>query len=178
MSNKISILSYTPSSEDKFFVDNNIWMYLFCPLGNYREETVDAYNIFFLKLLQNKCTIYTSTLILSEFFNSYSRVDFNIKKSQNPSRYRDYKRDFRNTDEFNLLSKEICDIIKDKILKYSVRLDDNFSTIDIYSILTEDSNFDFNDKYFAKICEDNNIKILTNDKDFLNLTNNIDIVTN
>lgn len=178
MSNKVSILSYTPSSEDKFFVDNNIWMYLFCPLGNYRQETVDAYNNFFLKLLQSKCTIYTSTLILSEFFNTYSRVDFSIKRSEQPSIYRDYKKDFRNTDYFNSLSKEICDIIKNKILKYSVRLDDNFSTINIHHVLTEDSNFDFNDKYFAKICEDNNIKILTNDKDFLNLNNNIDVLTN
>lgn len=176
MSNKIDISTYNPTKNDAFFVDNNVWMYLFCPVGNYNEDLVNTYNTFFFKILKNKCTMYTSSLILSEFFNSYCRVDFKVKRKSNPS-LKDYKKDFRNTDYFNELSESICEIIKDKILKYSIRLDDRFSELDIEDVLTGDKNFDFNDKYIAKLCEDKNIKILTNDKDFLNLNNNIDIVT-
>lgn len=45
-------------------------------------------------------------------------------------------------------------------------------------ILVADKNFDFNDKYIAQLCEDNNIKIITNDKDFLKLSNKVEIITN
>lgn len=176
MSNIIDIATYNPTKDDSFFIDNNIWMYLFCPVGNYNENLVNTYSVFFQKILQNKCTIYTSSLILSEFFNAYCKVDFKIKK-ESDSTVKDYKRDFRNTSYFNELSEGICQIIKDKILKYSIKLDDNFSIIDIENVLTGDKNFDFNDKYIAQLCESNNIKILTNDKDFLQLNNDIDIIT-
>lgn len=176
MSNKIDIRTYNPTREDSFFIDNNIWMYLFCPVGNYNEYSVNIYNEFFRKILQNECTIYTSSIIISEFFNAYCKVDYKIKRRSNPS-LRDYKRDFRNTPYFEELSKEVCQIIKDKILKYSIRLNDDFSTIDIDAILNENKNFDFNDMYIVKLCEDKNLKILTNDKDFLHFQNNIDVVT-
>ena len=177
MSNKIYINSYEPKEGDKIFIDTNIWLYLFCPIGQYKPNLINTYTRFYLKLLKNKCKIYTSTMILSEFFNVYTRLDFKLRKIENPDIYKDYKNDFRNTDVFDSLSKEICEIINSKILKYSIKLNDNFNTIDINSILSSDKNFDFNDKYFAKLCEDNDIKILTNDKDFLNLNNNIDIIT-
>lgn len=177
MSNRLDVCSYIPSENDKIFIDTNVWLYLFCPVGQYNQDIVDVYNRFFLRLLKNKSTIYTSSMIVSEFFNTYSRIEFNIKKNQNPNRYRNYKKDFRNTEEFEVLSKDICNLLNNKIFKYSKKLDDNFSSIDISNILLGDKNFDFNDKYFAKLCEDNNIKILTHDKDFLSLNNNIDIIT-
>lgn len=58
-----------------------------------------------------------------------------------------------------------------------VELNDNFNSVDMSKILIADKNFDFNDKYFAQLCEDNNIKIIINDKDFLKLSNNIKIIT-
>jgi predicted nucleic acid-binding protein len=176
MSNKIDIHTYKPKVGDAFFFDNNIWMYLFCPVNNYNKKLVNTYNTFFLEIIKNKCSIYTSSLVLSEFFNSYCRVDFKAKQKTDPT-LKDYKKDFRNTPHFNILSESICNIIKDKILKYSIRLDDDFATLDIDDILIADKNFDFNDKYIAKLCENKKIKILTNDKDFLNLSNNVDIIT-
>ena len=44
MSNKIDISTYNPTKNDSFFVDNNVWMYLFCPVGNYNEYLVNTYN--------------------------------------------------------------------------------------------------------------------------------------
>ncbi len=176
MSNRIDVRTYIPQKEDSFFIDNNIWMYLFCPVGNYNENLVNIYNDFFRKILQNKCAIYTSSIIISEFFNSYCKVDYKIQRRSN-SQLRNYKNDFRNTPYFEELSKDICQIIHDKILKYSIKLNDDFSTIDLVSVLNGNKNFDFNDMYIAKLCENHNLKILTNDKDFLNLQNKIDVIT-
>ena len=72
----------------------------------------------------------------------------------------------------------ICDIINNKIFKYAQKIDDNFNNVDMSKILIADKNFDFNDKYFSQLCEDNNMKIITNDKDFLKLSNKVEIVTN
>lgn len=177
MSKKISLNNYCPSENDKVFIDNNIWLFLFCPIGNHKKNIVNAYNNIFLKMVKSKCTIYTSSLILSEFFNTYSRIDFDICKKNNPDLYKNYKRDFRNSEYYTSLSEDICEIINNKILRYSKRLDDNFHSISIDNILIGEKNFDFNDKYFAKLCEDKDIKILTNDKDFLSFNNDIQIIT-
>ncbi len=177
MSKKISLNSYTPNGDDKIFIDANIWLYLFCPIGNYKHDIVNGYNKLFFKLLNSKCAIYTTSMILSEFFNVYCRIDFAYKKKEARNKNLDYKNDFRNTSYFQSLTENICDIINNKILKYSIRLNDEFNNIDIENILISDNNFDFNDKYHAQLCESNNIKILTNDHDFLNLSNNIEIIT-
>lgn len=177
MVKKISLNSYIPNSDDKIFIDANIWLYLFCPIGSYRNDIVNKYNKLFLKLLNSKCAIYTTSMIVSEFFNTYCRIDFECRKKELGNKNLNYKKEFRNTAYFKTLSEDICDIINNKILKYSTRLNDQFNDIDIENILTSDNNFDFNDKYYAQLCEYNNIKILTNDYDFLNLSNNVEIIT-
>lgn len=177
MSIKIPIMAYEPKDDDKVFFDTNVWLYLFCPIGNYKKEIVEQYSSLFLKVLKSKCRIYTTSLVISEFFNTYCRIDFKIKKQENPGKYRVYKSDFRNTEEFNNLAEDICDIINNKIFKYSQRIGDDFNNIDMNKILIADNNFDFNDKYFAQLCEENNIKIITNDKDFLRVSNNVEVIT-
>lgn len=76
-----------------------------------------------MKILQNKGEIYTSAMVISEFFNVYARIEFSIKKDAEPNKYINYKRDFRNTDEYKELAQKICKLINDKILKYSIRID-------------------------------------------------------
>ena len=177
MSVKIPLMSYKPNSDDKVFFDTNVWLYLFCPIGNYKKEVIEQYNMVFYKILKSGCRIYTTSLVISEFFNTYCRIDFKIKKKEDKSKYKDYKHDFRNTEEFNILAEDICDIISNKIFKYAQKLDDNFNNMDMSNVLVADKNFDFNDKYFAQLCQDNNIKIITNDKDFLSLSNKVEIIT-
>ncbi len=177
MSNVIKLSSYEPKEEDRFFFDTNIWLYLFCPIGQYRQELVDEYNKFFLKVLQKKCKIYTSSIVLSEFFNTYSRIEFNIKKQQQPHKYRQYKRDFRNSEEFGDLSKDICELINSKILKYANKLNDRFDSMDLNTILLPNNNYDFNDIYLAQLCLREEIKILTNYGDFQKINSNIEIIT-
>ena len=160
MSIKIPLMSYQPKGDDKIFLDTNVWLYLFCPIGNYKREVIEQYSTMFYKILKSGCKIYTTSLTISEFFNTYCRIDFQIKRKENPNKYKKYKSDFRNTEEFNSLTEDICDIINNKIFKYAQKIDDNFSKIDINKILIADNNFDFNDKYFAQICEENNITLL------------------
>lgn len=177
MSKITKISSYTLKEEDRFFFDTNIWLYLLCPIGQYRQQLVDVYNTFFLDILKKGCKVYTSSIILSEFFNTYSRIEFQIKQQQEPTKYRKYKKDFRNSQEFEVLSKEICELIESKILKYSNKINDRFDTISLNDILVPNNNYDFNDIYLAQLCLREEIKILTNDSDFQKINSNIEIIT-
>lgn len=60
MSVKISVMSYEPNDDDKIFFDTNVWLYLFCPIGNYKSEIVEQYSKLFYKILKSGCRIYTT----------------------------------------------------------------------------------------------------------------------
>lgn len=176
-SNIMKTSSYKFAEGDKFLFDTNIWLYLYCPVGGYNQQLVNSYNNFYLDILKNKCDIYINSLILSEFFNSYCRIEFKIRRKQNPQLYRDYKRDFRNTSEYESLSSDIIKIIEQKILKRALRISDNFEKLDMDDILIASKSFDYNDKVIAKLCEEKNIKVVTNDSDFKKIGNKINIIT-
>lgn len=78
MNNIIDICTYMPLENDKFFFDTNIWMYLYCPIGNYNKQVIGEYDGFFKKAYQARSPIFISSLVLSEFFNAWIKLDFNI----------------------------------------------------------------------------------------------------
>src|SRR3990172_1235292 len=86
-----------PKKSDSFFFDTNIWMYFYCPIGSYNQFIVSKYDKFFKKTLAVGSSIFVSSLILSEFFNAYCRLEFNILRVNDPSRYNDYKKNFKKT---------------------------------------------------------------------------------
>ena len=51
MTNIFDITTYSPKKDEPFLFDANIWMYLYCPLGNYKRKTIRIYDQF-LKQLQ------------------------------------------------------------------------------------------------------------------------------
>ncbi|MBU0701452.1 PIN domain-containing protein [bacterium] len=166
MNNIIDIMTYNPNKDDKFFLDANIWMYLFCPIGDYGKDTVTKYSAFLKKAIQSKSPIFISSLVLSEFFNAYVRLEFNILKSNAPLRYQDFKRDFRKTDDYQRLMVDIKTTVKTQILKVSKRVDDNFSNMNLEGLFDNIDQSDFNDNYYLTMANLEKFKIVTNDYDF------------
>lgn len=166
MNNISNIAHYQPQSNDRFFFDANIWMYLYCPLGNYNNNIIRKYDNFFKQILKNRSTVFISSLVLSEFINTYLKLEFNILKYQFPDKYSDFKKDFRNTEKYKNLIRDISTTLKGQILKFAKRIDDNFKKIDLDKILFDLEHSDFNDNYYINLCEIEKIKIVTHDKDF------------
>ncbi len=173
----IDINTFSPSAYDRFFFDNNIWMYLFCPLGNYKKSRIKKYDRFLKKVVEAKAQIFISSLILSEFFNTFAHTEFNILRRQEPDKYKNFKNDFRNTNKYKKLLKDIKTIVKSQILKLANRLDDQFKSIDIDSTLDNIEEHDFNDKYSMELSMMNDLKIVTHDRDFLNSDLDFTVVT-
>ena len=169
----VDINSHTPKRTQKFFLDANIWFFMFCPLANSKKNIVEKYSAFFRKIIQTDGEIYTSSGIISEFVNRYLKLDHALNKKEYP----DYKRNYRSsscyTNTFSMVNK----IVNDKILKCTTRLSDGFEHLDIEDIMNEAEATDFNDSLFSNMLKSKNIAVLTDDGDFYHLKSNHDIYT-
>lgn len=177
MSSVIDINNYHPLESDRFFFDTNIWMYLLCPIASYRRDTIKKYDGFLKRVMQSKSSIFISSLVLSEFFNAYTRLEFNMLKREDSASYRDFKRDFRGTEKYKKLVTEIKTTIRTKILKISERISDKFADIDLDKILENIEEADFNDNYHKVLLPGEDIKIVTDDYDFVKVDESISVIT-
>ena len=90
----IDVRKYNPKSSDVFFFDNNIWMYLFCPLGGFNKNKQKFYSAFLQSVQVANGTIFINSLVLSEFTNRYLRMDFEQWKKETKNYSADFKKDF------------------------------------------------------------------------------------
>lgn len=164
----IKIEEYSIKTGDVFFFDNNIWMYLLCPLGNFNEKKQKAYSKFLNYIQQRKNHIYVNALVLSEFSNRYIKLDYDIirKSPEKAGLFNDYKRDFVGSKEYQSSVASIKIQLRN-ILKISQRCNDEFNSLNIDNILDVFTGIGFNDSYYAHYAKYKNLIIISDDSDFL-----------
>ncbi len=169
---------YNPSPFDVFFFDNNIWMYLYCPIANYEKDKQRKYAAFLNQVRQKRSCIWVNSLVLSEFCNAWLRLEFNNwKKRPENLRSCDYKKNFVQSESYNEIIQDIR-LTLPLILKIAERGSDNFNAINLDAVYSELDNCDFNDSYYLELAYMNNWKIVTDDADFFkNNKLNVDIIT-
>lgn len=169
MANKIfKISEYSPKSDDVFFFDNNIWMYLFCPLANFgKEKKQNAYSSFFNQLLSRKLHIYTNALVLSEFSNRYLRLDYDLarKDVKTAALFNNYKQDYVGSARYKATVNEVK-ICLNKIVQVCQRCSDEFNSINLEEVLNLFQQIGFNDSYYIHQAIKKNWKIVSDDSDF------------
>ncbi len=106
----IDIQTHTPSKSEHYILDTNIWLFLYCSIGNYKRSTIKKYSSFYNKLLKADSTLYTTSLILSEFINRYLRIDCRF----NNVHIKKYKSDYRPSQAFSETFKIIEQTVKEK----------------------------------------------------------------
>ena len=167
MANILDIATYKPQSSDMFFFDNNIWIFIFCPMGEYDRQKQHIYSSFLHTVLEVGASVYINSLILSEFCNRYLRFDFSMWKNEYKFYRADYKRDFIPTERYKETTNILGILIK-KILQIAVleKVDDDFNSINIDFICNHLHSIDFNDSYYIEFCKKNRLMLVTNDRDF------------
>lgn len=179
MSKVIQYNQYKFSDSDSLLFDTNVWLNLFAPNNRGKQVSLNASNLY-STLLKNKSKVYITSSVVSEFFNSYSRIKFKEKQAIDSNKYKDYKKDFRDTLEFDDIADEILTIIEDELLnpRVTIKLNDDFENMDLNAILKnyESRNIDYNDICNLEICKNNNIKMVTSDSDFIKSKPEIDII--
>lgn len=162
-------------SNQSFLFDTNIWLYLFCPIGSYNSSVQAKTSKFYEKLLHSlNNEIVVTNAILSEFTNSFLRLDFNLWKDTEKNYGADFKRDFFKTNRAIETRALIKSIVEGKILPQSQRYPDSFNSINISAIFNMYNIFDYNDAYFYSLCKTNRWNFVSNDTDFDKLS---DVIT-
>jgi predicted nucleic acid-binding protein len=174
---KIDITKYSPTSSDIFFFDNNVWMYLFCPLGAYNIKRQKYYSTFLQNIQTYRSSIFISSMVLSEFANRYLRMDYEQWKKETTNYSAQFKKDFVGTTRYIETVDEIKSQIN-QIMKCCDKTSDDFNAIDLDKVLQHFKYIDFNDSYYIELATRSNWKIVSDDNDFLNYKNhNLEIVT-
>ena len=178
MSKVHNISNYRLSSDDVFFFDANIWVILFCPIANAKRNKQKKYSDFFKQILTSRACIWINSLVLSEFCNTWLRIEYNNWKKKPENAYNnDYKRNFVTSQMYTEVINEIRNTLP-QILKKVERGSDNFNAINLEAIYAELENCDFNDSYYLELAQMNNWKIVTDDADlFKNNKLNVEIIT-
>lgn len=163
---------YKIESTDKVFIDTNILIFLFSP--SYVKSTtdqVDKYSAIFAKLIENKCNLYINSHVVSEFINRCLRIDF--ENNFNINGDKKYKTDYRGSEEYLKTIKIVLKQLK-KLLKSVSHINDDFESFDISSAYEATKENDFNDLIIADTVLKNDLKLLTDDKDFKEIGIDID----
>ena len=158
-----SIETYDFPEERSYFFDTNIWLYIYGPIG-WPDQKSAVYSRALREIRNSNGTIYINCMILSEFINAFSRIEF--KQQTTHSRYKD----FRNSIGFRPVAEDIASNVK-KILRNTLACDNDLKVIDLPEIMSffEQGKYDFNDLVFAEICGSGEMVFVTHDKDFSEL---------
>lgn len=154
-------------SNQTFLFDTNIWMFLFCPIGNYKDTKQQTVSKFFERTLAapNSQIIITSPIV-SEFANAFLRLDWKLWQEETSSSGNNFKSTFFQSDRCKSTRGTIANILTTKILPLSERYPDSFNAIDINDILKLYEVLDFNDAIFYHQCKENKWHFVSDDSDF------------
>jgi len=152
--------TYDFPPEQSYFFDTNIWLYIYGPIG-WSDQRSAIYSRTLREIRNSNGTIYINCMIISEFINAFSRIEF--KQQTDYSRFKD----FRNSLGFRPVAADITSNVK-KILRNTLACDPNLNVIDLPEIMSffEQGKYDFNDLLFAEICRAKGLIFVTHDKDF------------
>ena len=147
-------------AEQSYFFDTNIWLYIYGPIG-WPDQRSAIYSRTLREIRDSNGTIYINCMIISEFINAFSRIEF--KQQTDYSRFKE----FRNSLSFRSIAEDIASNVR-KILRNTLTCDPDLKAIDLPEIMRffEQGKYDFNDLVFAEICRTKGLVFVTHDKDF------------
>lgn len=150
-----------------FLFDTNIWMFLFCPIGNYQQRKQEAVSKFFEKILSaHQSQIVITSAILSEFANAFLRLDWKIWQEQTKNFGNNFKSEYFATQRCKNTRLTIVNIIQTKIFPFTERYPDSFNAIPMEEIFQLYRTLDYNDALFYFYCKKNNWYFVSDDGDF------------
>lgn len=168
MSNIVRLIDHTPQSENYYFFDCNVWVFLFFPMLNHKQDKQSAYARLLRDIRAAKATIVVNSLVLSELSNVWLRYCFQVWQQQHSNRgHLKYKRDYVGTVDYKRNVDRVKQVIKDEILPMTTFWSDRIETTGLDLIWQNFGLCDFNDSCYLNMVHDNAKCILvTDDGDF------------
>lgn len=172
--NKNDIEKFVPNSDQVLLFDTNILIKLLYPIDF--NGDVEKYAVLFKKIKKAKAKLIISSIQVSEFINRCIRIQYKLYQKDNPETV-DFKKDYRNTDDYKTNMTAILDIVKNDVVSNFEFIDDGFSQMQHENIFVYGFSYDFNDSLLVEIAEQRKAIIVTDDLDFANYSISVPIVT-
>lgn len=163
---------------DSFFFDTNVWLLLFGDIANFQKKEQSEYSRLLQSILSRDCTVFLTSNVISEFSNVLLRKSYNDWQSKDENVGKGLKNGFVAGRSY-LEQVEVISNLINKILDLPCvqRIPDNFNSVQMDRILERFQSIDYNDAYIAEICQSKSLKLVTNDRDFFYLKEEIDIIS-
>lgn len=169
--NKIVDEMHLVDKKNEYIVDTNILLYLF---GDEKLSTetpkIKSLSGKFNIALNAGCNVYVPAMVIGEFVNRFHKLRFNALKKKKNNNKLEYKRDYRNTEEYISNNKFIVNTIKNTILDRCKIINDGFENANIDKIFAVNENQEFNDNLLIDIANRNNLYLISADIDTKKIT--------
>lgn len=154
-------------SNQLFLYDTNIWMFIFCPIGNYKPKRQQEISKFFERTISApQSQIIITSSIVSEFANAFLRLDWKLWQEETRTFGKNFKSVFFQSERCKATRITIASILKTKIFPITHRYPDSFNSIDMDAILELYNTIDYNDAFIYQQCIDKNWHFVSDDSDF------------
>ena len=151
----------------ELFFDTNIWLLIYGPFGDFKKNRQKAYTALFESVVSKNCSIYLSSMVLSEYANVVLRYEFSIWKEKKTKMGADYKRDFVGTETYQEKVRSVKEQLNAILnLPNIIKLPDNFNAISLDNVFSDFGASDFNDAYINETVNSKNLILVTDDGDF------------
>lgn len=149
------------SIKNKLIFDTNVWLSIYGITANNTNQQTRIYSNFYKKALENKSKIYLLGTIASEYINRSIKMRYYADNTVNESLKIHQQAMYPQWIE--TISDEVSYLVND-----CERLDDGFSLSNPEEMCRSciGKEIDYNDLIISEVCKNNNISLVTDDKDF------------
>lgn len=175
-----SLNKFHPTYGQSFFFDTNVWIILFSPIAGSKPKLQTLYGNLLNDIEKTNSSVFISSMVLSEYINRSIRLSHEIWKEnqEKTGNFKtDFKKDYRPTQDYLDAQQDAYDEAREIMKKALPRSDDFHVMADKLDSIMSEKGMDFNDAYFAALCEKNNLILVSDDRDLQNTKCNITLVT-
>lgn len=167
----MAVVNLLPDIEDgqtEYLLDTN---FLFIVFGNSDSNNGNVnrqkkYLDFLAVAKKKRFSLFVTSFALSEFVNRSLRKRFEDWKKKGENRNKDFKSDFRGSDECKSFLKGPLKTYLNEIMSVCLQINDEFDSYNKNSFFPYLSELDFNDSLFAHVAVRKNFALVTEDRDF------------
>lgn len=177
MTNITPAEKHNPSLGDKYFIDTNVWLYLFFPQYSEKPQRhIQIYSELLKRIKEKDCLILNNFQLFSEFINAWFHISYKQVKSDvtKNALYKDFK-SYRSSIDF---AQDITNasLMVNKILSISEIGNEQLNKDELKALIKKCTVADLNDIYYVDFCKRNKLKLITHDYDFKAIKEANDIV--
>jgi predicted nucleic acid-binding protein len=163
---------FRPSLGEMFFLDTNVWLYLFYPQSSHvAQPIIDLYSNLFKTIAGEE--IQTNLVQMSEIINTIIRAEFRVHQEKGGQ---ESFKQFRESTVGQKARDEAKNIVT-IILKHATLRDGSFAPDKLNEMIALCDKADFNDIYFFKYAEKHKLTLVSHDFDFRELDGKVRLIS-